>query len=87
MSELTLRERLVELRNRLHAEIENDHDPACTCLCGKAGDPRTLASLSKEYRAVLADIEALPVEGPVSASEQLRARVIELRPGGAAVAN
>lgn len=87
MGDPTLRDRLVELRDRLHGEIENDHEPGCPCMCGKAANPAVLAALSKEYRAVLAEIEGLPGVEVVSASEERRARVIQLRADRSAVAS
>jgi hypothetical protein len=81
-AEPTLRERLESLRDRLLGEIENDHDAMCGCVCGKSADSRTLAALSKEYRAVLVDIEQLPADEETSASARLRQRVADQRPGG-----
>jgi hypothetical protein len=71
----THRQRLEALRDRLLNEIEGGHEEGCPCTCGGAADQRTLAALSKEYRAVLAELEALPAPERVSKSAALRARV------------
>lgn len=76
MAEQSYRERLEALRDTLAREIEDTHSPGCPCECGVAGDARTLAALSKEYRATLAEIEALPVDDEaVSESAALKTRV------------
>lgn len=76
MGEQTYRERLEALRDTLAREIGDTHREGCPCDCGLAGDARTLAALSKEYRATLAEIEALPVDDEaVSESAALKSRV------------
>jgi len=64
VKEPTYRERLIALRDHLATAIE-----------GGAEDSRTLAALSKEYRAVLAELESLPAPEETSQSASLRARV------------
>ena len=59
--EPTLRARLTALRAALEAQIES-------------ADPRTLPGLSREYRALLADIEKLPAETSTATVDQLRER-------------
>lgn len=58
-----LRQSLVAIRDRIAADLEaGKHQDGCTCQCDSpvAGDPRALAALSKELRAVLADIARIP---------------------------
>lgn len=71
------REVLVELRDRLAAELDASHRPGCACECGPVGDGRILAGLSKELRAVVAELDALPVAEEASRSADLRKRVAD----------
>jgi len=62
--EPTRRERLETLRDML-----------CDLLSHPGIEPREIASLSKEYRAVLAELEAMPAPSEVSKSAALKSRV------------
>lgn len=73
--ERTHRQRLQDLRDRVLNEIEGGHEEGCPCTCGATADQRTLAALSKEYRAILAELEGLPAPEEASKSASLRARV------------
>jgi hypothetical protein len=69
-------ELLVLARTRLASELaEGGHLPACGCECGKAANASALAAVSRELRAVMAEIEALPRAESESASGSLAARV------------
>jgi hypothetical protein len=70
-------------RERLVSELCNGgHLPACGCECGKAANASALAAVSRELRAVMAEIEALPRAENVSASGSLAARVAATRTTG-----
>jgi hypothetical protein len=73
-AELTQRARLAALRDRLADQITS-------------ADERALPALSREYRAVLADLEALPSESSTATVDQLKERRAERRRRGAAAAN
>lgn len=68
---------LEAIRNRLAAETNDTlwqrHKEECECFCGM-GDGRLLVALVKELRAVIAEIETLPVAAEKSTSDQLAAR-------------
>ncbi len=67
-------------RERLVAELRaGGHLPACPCECGRAANAAALASVSRELRAVLSEIEALPQSEKASASGSLAAQVAALR--------
>lgn len=60
------------------AEETNDtlwatHKRECTCTCGM-GDGRLLVALTKELRAVLTELEALPAAKGASKVDELAAR-------------
>lgn len=77
-------ELLVMARERLAAELRTGgHLPACGCECGKAANASALAAVSRELRAVMSEIEALPRPENTSASGSLAARVASARTSGA----
>lgn len=67
-------------KERLVSELRGGgHLPVCGCECGKAANPAALASVSRELRAVLSEIESLPVSEVASASGSLAAQVANIR--------
>jgi hypothetical protein len=68
---------LKAIRDRLADELSNEgHQRGCECECGPSGaDGRVVASLSKELRAVLLDLESLGVRAEVSPLDHLAAAV------------
>lgn len=68
---------LEAIRNRLAAETNDTlwqrHKEECECFCGM-GDGRLLVAIVKELRAVVAELESLPVPSAKSTSDQLAAR-------------
>ncbi len=77
-------ELLALARERLASELRGGgHLPACGCECGKAANASALAAVSRELRAVMAEIEALPRPENTSASGSLAARVAAARTSGA----
>lgn len=68
---------LEAIRNRLAAETNDTlwqrHKEECECFCGM-GDGRLLVAIVKELRAVVAELEYLPVPSAKSTSDQLAAR-------------
>lgn len=75
------RDALEALRGRLAAEIDGGgHQPGCGCECGPgAADGRVLASLTKELRAVLAELDGLPLGEKESKVADLSARIAARR--------
>lgn len=75
----TRREILEFLRTAITEEIESDlrHEPGCPCECGIPAehDPKVIATLSRELRAVVAELDGLPVDEGGSISASLRARI------------
>jgi hypothetical protein len=67
---------LVALRDILAAELEpTDHTAHCDCECGApANDGKTMATLARELRAVLLEIEKLPSGEVVSKLDHIAAR-------------
>lgn len=70
---------LVTLRDRLLIELSESggHEPGCLCSCDAPvpSDGRVLSALSKELRAVIAELDAMPDAKEVSVSADLRARI------------
>jgi hypothetical protein len=67
---------LEHTRDRLLAELDSGgHAAGCECECGPVADGRVLATLSKELRATLAELDTLPKAKEASKSADLRARV------------
>lgn len=67
-------------RERLVNELRTGgHLPACGCECGKAANAAALASVSRELRAVLSEIEALPQREKASVSGSLAAQIANVR--------
>jgi hypothetical protein len=68
---------LEAIRDRLAEETDDTlwakHKRECNCQCGM-GDGRLLVALAKELRAVIAELDTLPVGGERSTSDQLAAR-------------
>lgn len=68
---------LEAIRDRLAAETNDTlwqrHKEECECFCGM-GDGRLLVAIVKELRAVIAELETLPVSAEKSTSDQLAAR-------------
>ena len=68
---------LKAIRDRLAEETSdtlwNKHKDECSCVCGM-GDGRMLVALVKELRAVITEIESMPVAKESSPSDQLAAR-------------
>lgn len=77
---------LKAIRDRLAEETSdtlwNKHKDECSCVCGM-GDGRMLVALVKELRAVITEIESMPVAKELSPSDQLAERRA-LRIAGAA---
>jgi hypothetical protein len=74
------RESLEAIRDRL-AEEANDtrwatHKSECHCVCGM-GDGRLMVAIAKELRAVIAELDALPVAKEVSELDRNAARVAD----------
>ncbi len=67
---------LEHTRDRLLAELDSGgHRLGCECECGPVADGRVLATLSKELRATLAELDTLPKAKEASPSAELRARI------------
>ena len=68
---------LKAIRDRLAEETSdtlwNKHKEECSCVCGM-GDGRMLVALVKELRAVITEIESMPVAKEQSPSDQLAER-------------
>lgn len=75
----TRREILEFLESTIRAELDSTltHDPGCPCECGAFAphDGRIVAALSRELRAVTAELDALPVDEGASLSASLRSRI------------
>lgn len=69
---------LVLARDKLLAELESGgHAAGCDCTCGPVADGRVLAAVTKELRATVAELDALPVPNEGSVSSDLRARIAQ----------
>lgn len=68
---------LVAIRDRLAGETDDTlwmkHKAECLCVCGM-GDGRLLVAIVKELRAVIQELETLPVPKSESTSDQLAER-------------
>lgn len=71
------RDSLEAIRDRLAEETSDTlwqrHKDECECYCGM-GDGRLLVALVKELRAVIAELDSLPIAKEASKSDQLAAR-------------
>lgn len=85
MDQTSRREVLEHLRSKLLAEVESGgHKDTCDCECGTAADGRVLTALTKELRAIVAELDALPAPAERSVSADLRARIAAEWGGAAA---
>ncbi len=77
------RKSLAALRDRLATELDalsNVHEEGCGCDCGPpAQDGRVVVQLTKELRAVIAELDALPQGKGVSAVDDLAKKRAERR--------
>lgn len=64
------------VRNRLAEELDEEraalHRRECVCVCGM-GDGRVIVALIKELRAVMEELEGLPVEEEESRLDRIAA--------------
>jgi hypothetical protein len=72
------RDSLEALRDLLAAELDEtgEHQPDCVCECGTAAsrDGRVIVQLTKELRATIAELDALPAGKGVSAVDEVAKR-------------
>jgi hypothetical protein len=72
------RKSLAALRDRLAGELDalsNVHEGGCGCDCGPpAQDGRVVVQLTKELRAVIAELDGLPAAKGVSAVDEVAER-------------
>lgn len=70
---------LQSIRDKLAASLDGittEHQAGCQCECGPAAvDGRVVATVSKELRATLADLDALPKPNQGGAVVDLTARL------------
>jgi hypothetical protein len=67
---------LEAIREVLAAQLDlRGHTPGCECECGRGGDGRVVAQVSKELRDTIREIDALPSAERVTPLDKLAGSV------------